>query len=100
MQPPPPPIPVDLTVETAKHGNDPIVWEMTYGSNKGGPNNYPVVTVGPKATADFTITINNPGNITFSNDPIWIQKDDKPTKSGVRGNQNRSRRGHGRPQVP
>ena len=60
MQPPPPPIPVDLTVETAKHGNDPIVWEMTYGSNKGGPNNYPVVTVGPKATADFTITITTP----------------------------------------
>jgi hypothetical protein len=83
--PPPPPIPVPLTVETAKHGNDPIVWEMTYGSNKGGPNNYPVVTVPAKANADFTITINNPGATTFSNDPIWVQKDTKPTKTGVHG---------------
>jgi hypothetical protein len=80
-----PPMEVKLTVETAKHGNDPVVWEMSDGSNKGGPNNYPTVTVPAKATANFTITINKPGNITFSNDPIWVQKDTKPTSSGIHG---------------
>jgi hypothetical protein len=76
---------VQLTVETAKHGNDPVVWEMSYGTLKGGPKNYPTVTVPDKGQANFTITIKDPGNVTFSNDPIWIQKDDKPTKSGVHG---------------
>jgi hypothetical protein len=82
---PSPPLQVNLTVETAKHGNDPVVWEMSDGTNKGGPNNYPVVTVPAKANADFTITIKNPGTTTFSNDPIWVQKDTKPTKTGVHG---------------
>ena len=85
MQPPPTIQDVKLTVETAKHGNDPIVWEMSDGLKKGGPNDYPVVTVLNKAKADFTITINNPGAITFSNDPIWIQKDTKPTEHIVHG---------------
>jgi hypothetical protein len=76
---------VQLTVETAKHGNDPVVWEMSYGSQKGGPNSYPTVTVPAKTSANFTVTINNPGNITFSNDPIWSAKDNKPTKSGLHG---------------
>lgn len=83
--PTPTPTPVSLTVEAPKHGNDPIVWEMTYGTKMGGPNNYPVVTVLDKAKADFTITINNPGTTTFSNDPIWIQKDTKPTAAVVHG---------------
>jgi hypothetical protein len=76
---------VTLTVETTKHGNDPIVWEMSDGLKSGGPGNYPVVTVLNKAKADFTITINNPGTTTFSNDPIWIQKDTKPTQHVVHG---------------
>jgi hypothetical protein len=85
MQPPPTTQDVTLTVETAKHGNDPIVWEMSDGLKKGGPGSYPVVTVLDKAKADFTITINNPGTTTFSNDPIWIQKDTKPTQHVIHG---------------
>ena len=79
-----PPMDVQLTVQTAKHNSEPVVWEMTYGTLKGGPKNYPTVTVPDKGHANFTITIKDAG-ITFSNDPIWIQKDDKPTKSGVHG---------------
>jgi hypothetical protein len=85
MQPPPTTQDVKLTIETAKHGNDPIVWEMSDGLKKGGPGDYPKVTVLAKAKADFTITINNPGTITFSNDPIWIQKDTKPTAHVIHG---------------
>jgi len=81
-----PPMDVQLTVETAKHGNDPIVWEMTYGTLKGGPKNYPTVIVPSKGHANFTITIKDPGNVTFSNDPIWIDKGaTKPTSSVVKG---------------
>jgi hypothetical protein len=81
-----PPIDVNLTVETAKHGNDPVVWEMSDGTKKGGPNNYPTVVVPAKGHANFTITIKNPGNITFSNDPIWIDKGaTKPSSSVVKG---------------
>jgi hypothetical protein len=88
MQPPPqtPPIDVKLTVEAAKHGNDPVVWEMSDGTKKGGPNNYPTVVVPNKGHANFTITIKDPGTITFSNDPIWIDKGlIKPTSSVVKG---------------
>jgi hypothetical protein len=85
MLQPTPPMEVKLTVEPAKHGNDPVIWEMSYDTKKGGPNNYPVVTVPSKANANFTITIDKPGNITFSNDPIWIQKDTKPTSKVIHG---------------
>ena len=72
-----------LQVIPVKQGNGPIVWHMSHGSKGGGPGNYPKVDVPSKASADFTITIQNPGNITFSNDPIWIQKGTAKPTGGV-----------------
>lgn len=60
------------------------VWQLSHNGNAGGPGHYPPASAPEKAGADFTITIVNPGNITFSADPIWVQAGNvKPTKSGT-----------------
>lgn len=60
-------------------------WQMSL--NNGPPKDpgaYPPVAVGAQNSADFSYTIVNANGITFSADPIWIQKGTaKPTKSGV-----------------
>lgn len=82
-----------LQINLVKEGSGPGVWHMSQGSAStapgslsatgGGPGNYPKVHVPAKATADFEITIVSPGNITFSNDPIWIQKGTAKPTGGV-----------------
>lgn len=72
-----------LKVNLVKQGNGPGVWHMSHGAGSGGPGNYPKVTVPAKATADFEFTIVNPGSVTFSNDPIWIQKGTTKPTGGV-----------------
>ncbi|HJU77525.1 MAG TPA: hypothetical protein VJ597_06330 [Sphingomicrobium sp.] len=82
-----------LQINLVKQGSGPGVWHMSHGSAStapgslsaasGGPGNYPKVHVPAKATADFEITIVSPGNITFSGDPIWIQKGTAKPTGGV-----------------
>jgi hypothetical protein len=74
-----------LQVIPVQQGNGPFVWHMSHGVKGGGPGSYPSVDVPAKVSADFTITIQNPGNITFSNDPIWIQKGTAKPTGGVDG---------------
>jgi hypothetical protein len=82
-----------LQINLVKQGSGPGEWHMSQGAAStapgsvaaasGGPGNYPKVHVPAKATADFEITIVNPGNITFSGDPIWIQKGTAKPTGGV-----------------
>lgn len=59
-------------------------WRMSANNGPSkGPGDYPAVKVAYNDTADFTFTIVNPGNITFSNDPIWIQKGTGKPTGGV-----------------
>lgn len=81
--PNPPPTPVNMNVmqigpKGAQH------WQLSHNGNAGGPGHYPSAAAPANAGADFTISIVNPGNVTFSSDPIWVQTGDvKPAKSGL-----------------
>ena len=79
------PVSKTLQVTPAKQGNGPIVWHMSHGSQSGGPGHYPAVTVPTNHSANIEITLHNAGNITFSNDPIWIQKGTAKPTGGVDG---------------
>lgn len=49
-------------------------WELeVVGTGKGGPGHYPEAKVKEKYGGNFQITIADADNVTFSNDPIWIQ---------------------------
>ena len=59
-------------------------WRMSAnGQPPTGPGGYASLHVPYKDTGDFTYTIVNPGDITFSGDPIWIQKGTAKPTGGV-----------------
>lgn len=61
-----------------------VRWEMSLnGGPKMGPDSYPTVNVAYKDTSHFTFTIADPGSITFSSDPIDIQKGTTKPAPGV-----------------
>ena len=75
-----------LQIIPVRQGQGPIVWHMSHGGASGGPGSYPTVHVAPQTAADFEISIANPGSITFSSDPIWIQGGtEKPTEHVIDG---------------
>lgn len=70
------------------------VWLMDIaGQGKGGPNGYPPAKVAHGSGADFKFVITGQGtqNITFSNDPIWVDVDTgagtSPAEAGIKSDQ-------------
>ena len=61
-------------------------WRMSVnGGPASGPGHYPHIPVPAKDNADFSFTIQNAQGISFSNDPIWIQKGTAKPTGGVDG---------------
>jgi hypothetical protein len=70
-----------ITIVRAKTGPGPAEWRMTHDGKTGGPGNYPEVSIPATKAGNFEIKIASAQNVTFSDDPIWIQSGmAKPTK--------------------
>jgi hypothetical protein len=59
-------------------------WEMSVnGGAKKGAGSYPAIKVAYQDTSNFTFTITDPGSITFTANPIYIQKGTAKPTAGV-----------------
>ena len=70
---------VKINVMQLKKDGD-LYWQLSHNGEFGGPQKYPVVQAQEKYATDFKIHIVNANGVTFSSDPLWIQKGTtKPT---------------------
>jgi hypothetical protein len=59
-------------------------WQMSVnGGGKKGAGQYPIIKVAHNDASNFTLTITDPGSITFSANPIYIQKGTAKPTGGV-----------------